>query len=188
MLTRPWHLGHLLLAAMLCALAVIGWRAVGVLRAPAHVAPPFTGPQLADEALLSRTDPFFPDTSTADNLPVTSLPLSLHGVRSDLATGRGSAIIAASDGVQKLFAVGESVASGVTLAAIAADHVILDRGGARETLWLDTAGGSEVQRFDPTLEEQPAEPSEDAAPDASTGTGDQGTAAMPAAPAPEDRN
>ena len=46
----------------------------------------------------------------------------------------GSAIIAGPDGVQKAFAVGETVAQGVTLAAVGADHVELSRGGARMTL------------------------------------------------------
>jgi general secretion pathway protein C len=48
-----------------------------------------------------------------------------------------------------VYAVGDTLTDGVTLAAIAADHVVLDRGGTREALWLDTGGADAVQRFDP---------------------------------------
>ncbi len=151
MLTRQWNLGHLLLGTMLLATLALGWRGVQVAREPLPVPPPFSAPLMADRALLSRLDPFFPvRADAAGTLPVTALPISLHGVRADSATGRGSAIIASGDGVQKVFAVGETIADGVTLAAIAADHVVIDRSGIREALWLDVAGGEAVQRFDPT--------------------------------------
>lgn len=150
-LTRQWNLGHLLLGAMALATLMLGWRAVQVAREPLPVPPPFSAPPMADRALLSRLDPFFPvRADPAGSLPVTALPISLHGVRADSATGRGSAIIASGDGEQRVYAVGEPVADGVTLAAIAADHVVIERGGTREALWLDTAGGETVQRYDPT--------------------------------------
>lgn len=56
----------------------------------------------------------------------------LFGVRQ--TDGGGAAIIAGPDGVQKSYAVGESIADGVTLASVAADHVELSRAGARMTL------------------------------------------------------
>ncbi len=58
--------------------------------------------------------------------------LRLFGVRQ--TDGGGSAIIAGPDGVQKSYAVGETIADGVTLASVAADHVELSRAGARMTL------------------------------------------------------
>jgi general secretion pathway protein C len=144
------HPGHLILAALLLVAAVLAWRAVTFAIAPLPAAPAFAPPALADRALLGRVDPFFPAAvGSADNLPVTALPFSLHGVRADSATGRGSAILATGDGQQQVYAVGDALADGVTLAAIAADHVILDRGGTREALWLDTGGTEGVQRFDP---------------------------------------
>jgi general secretion pathway protein C len=147
---RRLHPGHLLLAALLLAAAVLAWRAVSLALAPLPAMPPFAPPALADRALLSRVDPFFPAAARTDeNLPVTALPFSLHGVRADSATGRGSAIIATGDGQQQVFAVGDTLTDGVTLAAIAADHVVLDRGGTREALWLDSGGGAPVQSFDP---------------------------------------
>lgn len=154
MLTRPFHPGHLLLLALFLACSVLAWRAVTIARQPVASPPPFSLPPMADRALLSRFDPFFPARAGATaNLPVTALPFSLHGVRADSATGRGSAIIASGDGQQMVYSVGDSVGDGVTLAAIAADHVVLDRGGTREALWLDSAGGDPVQRFDPTATE-----------------------------------
>lgn len=144
------HPGHLVLAALLLAVAVLAWRALAIALAPLPAAPAFAPPALADRALLSRVDPFFPAAAAAgDSLPVTALPFSLHGVRADSATGRGSAIIAAGDGQQQVYSVGDTVGDGVTLAAIATDHVVLDRGGTREALWLDTGGAEAVQRFEP---------------------------------------
>jgi general secretion pathway protein C len=144
------HPGHLILAALLLAVAVLAWRAVAIALAPLPAAPAFAPPALADRALLSRVDPFFPAAAgSGDSLPVTALPFSLHGVRADSATGRGSAIIAMGDGQQQVYSVGDTVGDGVTLAAIAADHVVLDRGGTREALWLDTGGTEAVQRFEP---------------------------------------
>lgn len=144
------HPGHLILAVLLLAAAVLAWRAVAIALAPLPQPPAFAPPALADRALLSRVDPFFPASpGTGEGLPVTALPFSLHGVRADSATGRGSAIIATGDGQQQVYAVGDSLSDGVTLAAIAGDHVVLDRGGTREALWLDSGGSDTVQRFDP---------------------------------------
>jgi len=72
-----------------------------------------------------------------DSAAVTSLDLTLYGVRLNEASGQGSAIIAGSDGVQKSIKVGEEVVSGVTLAEVQFDHVVLSRSGSRESLYLD---------------------------------------------------
>ena len=134
------HAGHAILALMLSAAALLGLRLVHTLRAPLPPLPPMVEPAVADRALLARRDPFFARQPDGADLPVTALPLSLHGVRTEAATGRGAAIIALADGQQTVFAVGEAITDGVTLAAIAIDHVVLDRGGTREALWL--AGGA----------------------------------------------
>src|SRR3546814_4658726 len=60
------------------------------------------------------------------------LGLTLYGVNINEATGGGSAIIAAEDGEQASYAVGDEIAPGVRLAGVAFDHVTLDRGGAQE--------------------------------------------------------
>jgi general secretion pathway protein C len=87
--------------------------------------------------LLRSFDPFF-RLSGGDAQPstVTSLQLTLFGTRMDSAMGGGSAIIAGADGVQKSIAVGQEVAPGATLKAVAFDHVTIDRGGASEDLFI----------------------------------------------------
>ncbi|UKK83963.1 PDZ domain-containing protein [Sphingopyxis sp. BSN-002] len=94
-------------------------------------------------ALFTSIDPFFrgagqgPATAT-----VTSAGLTLFGININEATGGGSAIIAGEDGVQNSYAVGDEIAPGLKLVGVAFDHVLLDRGGARETLFLDQSGGA----------------------------------------------
>jgi general secretion pathway protein C len=93
--------------------------------------------------LFAAFDPFFRSaTMSPGSVAVTSLDLTLFGVSLNEAAGTGSAIIAGADGVQASYGVGEEVAPGVTLAAVAFDHVTLDRGGARESLFIDQSGGA----------------------------------------------
>lgn len=92
----------------------------------------------ARAALLARVDPFFRGGAGAQGpAAVTSLSLKLYGIRLNEASGGGSAIIATPDGVQSSIAVGQEVVAGVTLKAVAIDHVVLSRGGADETLYID---------------------------------------------------
>lgn len=92
-------------------------------------------------ALLTSFDPFFRLQQTAAGpATVTALQLTLFGIRLDEATGRGSAIVAGPDGVQQSVAVGDEIQPGVTLKAVAFDHITLDRGGTDEDLFLDQSG------------------------------------------------
>ncbi|WP_199554799.1 type II secretion system protein N [Sandaracinobacteroides hominis] len=183
-----FNAGHLVLLALALACALLGWRSFASITQPLPALPPFTAPPMADRALLARFDPFFPARAgSGENLPVTALPFSLHGVRADSATGRGSAIIASGDGQQQVYAVGDTVGDGVTLAAIAADHVVFDRGGTRETLWLDSGSGEAVQRFEPTPPPPPAgaNATEDPAPPSDLPDTEDATPAARPAPQPE---
>jgi len=87
--------------------------------------------------VLAGFDPFFrlggaqPGPAT-----VTSLQLTLFGIRVDEASGRGSAILAGPDNIQKSVAVGEEIQPGVRLKAVAFDHITIDRGGTAEDLFL----------------------------------------------------
>lgn len=87
--------------------------------------------------LFSSFDPFFRDGATQSANVVTSLQLTLFGIRMNEASGRGSAILSGPDGVQANYAVGEEIMSGVTLDSVAFDHVVINRGGVRESLYLD---------------------------------------------------
>lgn len=89
-------------------------------------------------ALFASLDPFFrTNVQGPASATVTALGLTLFGININEATGSGSAIIAGEDGVQNSYAVGDEIAPGVKLAGVAFDHVLLDRGGARESLFLD---------------------------------------------------
>ncbi|ALC10935.1 type II secretion system protein N [Sphingopyxis sp. 113P3] len=102
-------------------------------------------PPAERHALFAGFDPFFRTGAQGPaSATITSLGLTLYGININEATGGGSAIIAGEDGVQASYAVGEEIAPGVRLASVAFDHVTLDRGGARESLFLDQSGDAAV--------------------------------------------
>lgn len=101
----------------------------------------------ARQALFAGFDPFFRAGGQAPGAAVqqvTSLALQLFGTRVNEGSGLGSAIIAGSDGVQTSYAVGDEITPGVKLKAVAFDHVVIDRGGTNETLYIDQSGGAGV--------------------------------------------
>lgn len=95
------------------------------------------GPARAvDLTILQRFDPFFrvePSQTLASGPAPAEGGLSLFGVRTN-GRGGGSAILGTADGAQALYSLGEDVGNGMVLRAVAADHVILARGGARTRL------------------------------------------------------
>lgn len=140
----PWP------ARLLDGAVLLGWSAAGLVAArlvwmavtpagPLGV-PVATGAVSAGPVLVA-VDPFFPQGPAAADA-VSSLDLVLLGTRVDAASGRGSAIIAAPDGQQKSVGVGEEIMPGVRLAAVEFESVTLDRGGAREQLYIDQSGGA----------------------------------------------
>lgn len=129
---------------LLVALAVQVARLVWTVLTPVGPLGDWRPPQAAvmsaeaRTALLARFDPFFRGNAGAQGpAAVTSLSLKLFGIRLNEASGGGSAIIATPDGVQSSIAVGQEVVAGVVLKAVAIDHVVLTRGGADETLYID---------------------------------------------------
>ena len=102
-------------------------------------------PATARLVLFSGFDPFYRTDSAAPTTQnVTALSLVLFGVRANQSSGGGAAIIAGEDGIQNSYAVGEEVAPGVTLDSVAFDHVILSRGGVKESLYLDQSVPAET--------------------------------------------
>ena len=89
------------------------------------------------QALFSSFDPFFRTTAGGGQQVVTSLDLKLFGTRINEGSGSGSAIIATPDQMQGSYAPGDEILPGVTLKSVAFDHVVIDRGGREETLFLD---------------------------------------------------
>lgn len=93
---------------------------------------------VASDSIFRSFDPFFRSgIAAAGPVTVTTLDLKLFGIRSDRASGRGSAIIGTPDGQQASYAVGDEIQAGVTLDAVAFDNVTILRGGVREQLFLD---------------------------------------------------
>jgi general secretion pathway protein C len=128
--------------ALMAGLAVQGARLLWVIVTPISplgdwrpVAPVVAG---STAAILEGFDPFFRlQGAQAAPAAVTNLQLTLYGTRIDEAMGRGSAIVAGADGVQRSVSVGEEIQPGVMLKAVAFDHITIDRGGATEDLYLD---------------------------------------------------
>lgn len=170
-------LAPLLLAALLGALLI--WQFVRLLWTIVTPLSPLGAwqPQTAviaspaeRRALFASVDPFFrTGVQGAASATVTALGLTLFGVNINEATGSGSASIAGEDGVQTSYAVGEEIAPGVKLVGVAFDHVLLDRGGARESLFLDQSGDAAVAA--PATVLPAPTPEMGAAAPAGTGTG-----------------
>lgn len=143
-------LANLLIAGLAILLAIqiarLLWAVVtpagplGEWNAPsANIVPP-----AARASLFAGFDPFFRNDAAPTTGSVTSLNVTLFGIRANESSGGGSAIIAGEDGVQNSYAVGEEVAPGVILDAVAFDHVILSRGGVKESLYLDQSVPAET--------------------------------------------
>jgi general secretion pathway protein C len=99
----------------------------------------------ARQALFATFDPFYRTAGGGQaSSVVTSLALTLYGTRVNEGSGIGSAIIATPDGVQNSFAVGDEIMPGVILKDVAFDHVVIDRGGAVENIFLDQSVAAPV--------------------------------------------
>jgi general secretion pathway protein C len=76
-----------------------------------------------------------PSTQDPENAPQSSANLMLTGTIATQDPKRGVAIISDGGAPSKVYSVGERI-SGASLHSVYLDHVILDRGGALETLLL----------------------------------------------------
>eukprot|EP01035_Chromulina_nebulosa_P016040 gene16040-21265_t len=136
--TNVYYLTEL---ALLALLAIQGARLVWTIVTPTAPLgdwrPAAVGFAGSPTAMLRDYDPFF-RLGGGDDKPsvVTSLQLTLFGIRVDEAMGGGSAIIAGPDNVQHNVLVGQEIMPGVKLKAVAFDHVTIDRGGSVEDLFL----------------------------------------------------
>ena len=128
-LRRP-PLRRVVEAALILLLLVQAGRLVWLFAAPTSQATQARPLPEVDLGVLSRFDAFFRNGGGgAEAAPSDGGGLSLFGVRADGAGG-GSAIIGLSDGRQVSVGAGEEVEPGLTLSAVAPDHVMLSRGGA----------------------------------------------------------
>jgi len=148
-LPRP-RVSQLVTAAEIALVAVLGVQTARLVwtfaepTASIGAAPRHGGAaKIGDLAIFSRFDPFFrvadAGPAAASAAPQPDQGLRLFGVRV-AGDGAGSAIIRTSDGREASFATGDEVEPGLILKSVAADHVILARGGSRTRLeFVDTA-------------------------------------------------
>ncbi len=142
----PNDAGAWLKAVLLAALAVKSAQLVWVIVTPVGPlgdwrapAPPLLSAE-AQAALFATVNPF----NRSGPTPViaaaaASLPtdLKLFGVRDNVGSGGGGAIIALPDGVQLSIPVGGAVMPGVILIGVGFDYADIERGTARQRLFLD---------------------------------------------------
>jgi general secretion pathway protein C len=95
----------------------------------------------AQSAVLAAVDPFFRAGSAAQPAQAALSDLQLFGTRLGSDGIPGSAILGSPDGDQKSYVVGEQVAPGLKLVAVHFDHVDLDRGGVRQSLFMPGSDG-----------------------------------------------
>ncbi|MBD7940760.1 general secretion pathway protein [Brevundimonas sp. Sa3CVA3] len=142
-------------AALILVLLVQGGRVIWLFAAPTPEAPQARPLPDIDLGVLSRFDAFFRNGGGgAEAAPSDGGGLTLFGVRADGAGG-GSAIIGLADGRQVSVGAGEELEPGLKLTSVAADHVMLSRGGAPFRLdFPDMASG--VAPAAPSTTVQPA--------------------------------
>ncbi len=127
---RRLSLRRVVEAALVLLLLAQAGRLVWLFAAPAPQAVQARPLPEVDLSILSRFDAFFRNGGGgAEAAPSDGGGLTLFGVRADGAGG-GSAIIGLSDGRQVSVGAGEELEAGLTLTAVAPDHVMLSRGGA----------------------------------------------------------
>jgi general secretion pathway protein C len=141
---RAFNWLGLLEKGLLVLLALMLVRLVWAIVTPLGSFGPWEGRQAqilspsARQALFASFDPFFrANAPQQGGGVVTSLALTVYGIRLNEGSGLGSAIIATPDGIQNSFAVGDEILPGVVLKAVAFDHVTIDRGGVEEQAFLD---------------------------------------------------
>ncbi|WP_281301328.1 MULTISPECIES: type II secretion system protein N [unclassified Iodidimonas] len=131
---------------------------------PMRAPPPLARPLKLE--ILHSYDPFerrqsqLPQAESPADLPQTSLDLKLYGVRVALdprdVEQRATAIIRTPDHRQQVYRQGDRLINGVHLDKILPDHVIIDRGGARESLYLTDRKRPAAEKFSaPDISDQP---------------------------------
>ncbi|MEO0465747.1 MAG: type II secretion system protein N [Pseudomonadota bacterium] len=100
-----------------------------------------------DKTLLSSLNPFAESDVIAtvpvvDDVPQTSLNLSLRGIRAVTGDGFAAATIVTPDNRQSLYAEGDEILDGVVLSRILSDRIILDKNGTFESLFREGRDGA----------------------------------------------
>ncbi|MBW8367080.1 MAG: type II secretion system protein C [Arenimonas sp.] len=133
----------MLLVLLAILLARLAWQLltpVGPFGAPAVA--PASGP--TDAALAARAFSQGGVGSPDAASPADTGGLALFGVRLGADPKRSTAILGNAGGTQASYAVGDTVAPGVTLASVASGYVMLSRGGSQLRLSLPNAPAAQA--------------------------------------------
>lgn len=128
-----------LLAALAAKTAQLLWAVVtpvgplGDWRAPV----PANLSQDAQAALFATINPFDRGGPAASAVAALPADLKLFGVRDNVGSAGGGAIIALPDGTQVSVSIGETLAPGIVLIGVGFDYADVERSGARQRLFLD---------------------------------------------------
>ena len=132
----------IVIAAQLAALL---WRALGSAGTESELASPVSAPEApaVDLAAIVNVHLFgvAPTSGDPSLAPATSANLTLAGTLAGTHPEQGWAIIGASGQTARVYATGAALPGGSKLFAVYPDRVILDRGGARESLMLPRLSG-----------------------------------------------
>lgn len=135
-----------LVVVIAAQLAALLWRALGSGGSESELAPPISAPETpaVDLSAIVNAHLFGVAASSGDpsQAPATSANLTLAGTLAGLQPEQGWAIIGASGQSARVYATGAALPGGSKLFAVYPDRVILDRGGARESLLLPRLSGA----------------------------------------------
>jgi general secretion pathway protein C len=135
----------ILVVVIAAQLAALLWRALGSGGSETELATPVNVPETpaVDLAAIVNAHLFGVAASSGDPsmAPATTANLTLAGTLAGIQPEQGWAIIGASGQSARVYATGAALPGGSKLFAVYPDRVILDRGGARESLMLPRLSG-----------------------------------------------
>jgi general secretion pathway protein C len=117
-----------LIALLAVVSAALCWATLAPLRPIGNWREPINHSATGSGAVVATFDPFFRlARSQSSVLTITPLDITVHGIREDLASGRGAAIIGTPDGKQRTIMTGEEIMPGITLNLVESDAVTISR-------------------------------------------------------------
>ncbi len=141
----PSLVTFLLILVIAAQLAALLWRALGSSGTDSNAPSAPVAPEApaVDLTAIVNAHLFGVAASSGDPsmAPATAANLTLAGTLAGIKPEQGWAIIGASGQATRVYATGASLPGGSKLFAVYTDRVILDRGGARESLMLPRLSG-----------------------------------------------
>lgn len=180
----PGWVSMLLLVAIAYGLAMLTWLVLPQIEQTAFVDHDSAAGLINQTSAAGASDTTLPDIASWHlfgvagakavqpvapvEVPETNLKLELKGILSSKDTKLARAIVAEPPRSEDTYAIGAALPGGATLVEINTDHIVLQRGGAREKLMLPresmtTASGAASARVDQGGEATPVDSVNDAA-------------------------